>query len=310
MLPTFTSVLQLVEFFDTEKKCHQYLQVKRWGKEICCPYCEKKKIYRFKDEVRLKCASCKRIFNAKVGTFFEDSNIPLKKWFLAIYLLSGHKKGISSYQLAKDIGVTQKTAWFVDHRIREAMNQEIEPMKNVVEVDETHIGGKVPNMTQDNRKKHRKSEGKSHMTAVMGFIERDGNVKAVVIPDKSRDTMWKELYKTIEKGSKVMTDSYPVYKGLNINFIHSTVNHEKGEFGRGSVHTNTIEGFFSLLKRGLYGIYHYVSPEHLQRYCNEVAFRYNTRKIGEQERIDVILNNCQKRLTYEQLTKKANQNSI
>jgi transposase-like protein len=232
----------------------------------------------------------------------------LRKWFLAVYLIGSHKKGISSYQVAKDCGVSQKTGWFMLHRIREIMRDKRDiKLNNIVEVDETWCGGRVTNMSKSKRKKLRE-ERKTYTTKniVMGLIERNGNLKLVAL-GKSNDAkvLLPVIRQNVKKDSLVITDGLGSYEMLHKDFpTHEVVNHRNQEYVRGQFHTNTIEGAFSLLKRSIIGIYHKTSPIHLSRYCDETMLRYNTRKMKDPARFEHLLQSCTGRLDYKTLTAK------
>ncbi|HKB43587.1 MAG TPA: IS1595 family transposase, partial [Chitinophagaceae bacterium] len=282
----FNNLKELIESMPTEQVCREYLAKQRWidGKPIC-PYCEHDKCYVVQKGRRYKCAKCRIMFAVTVKTVFENSNVPLSKWFLAIYLIGSHKKGISSYQVAKDCGVSQKTGWFMLHRVRELMREKTQDkLDNVVEVDETWCGGRVTNMSKSRRKKLR-DEKKTYSTKniVMGLIQRNGNLKLVAL-GKSNDAkvLLPVIRNNVSKDALVITDGLGSYEMLYKDFpTHEVVNHRNQEYVRGQFHTNSIEGAFSLLKRSILGIYHQTSPEHLSRYCDETMYRYNTRKMND-----------------------------
>ena len=257
------------------------MEQQRWNGNVDCPFCACTKVYR--TNRGFKCADkfCAKKFTVTVGTIFENSKVGLVTWFAAIYLATSSKKGISSLQLSRQLGITQKTAWFVLHRVREMLRDKAPHMlNNMVEVDETYIGGKMKN-------KHKKVrlqahvEGVSHTdnkTCVVALLERGNKVKTHVHTDRSK-TLKDMVRQHVSTEALVVTDSLNAYKGLHKEFAgHEIVNHNQDEYVRGNVYTNTVEGFFSILKRGIYGIYHQVSPKHLQRYCDEFAARYNTRR--------------------------------
>jgi len=299
----FKNLRELIVSMPDEKQCREYLAAQRWPNGVVCPYCEGKKIYRIKERDRYKCGNpeCYKKFSVTVGTVFEDSKIPLVKWLTAFYLASAHKKGISSYQLAKDIGVSQKCAWFMLHRLREAFREKCPQfLEGIVELDESYVGGKVANKHKKQREIMLKNnKGYYGKAPVFGMLQRDGKVILLQVPFTNGEVLKPIIEHHLKPDSLMITDGFGAYK--NMKFKHEIVNHEAGEFGRQEFHTNSIEGFFSQLKRGIYGIYHHVSPKHLQRYCDEFSYRYNHRKMNDAERFTLTLGKVQGRLTYNQL---------
>lgn len=310
VLNSFNSLLEVVEYFYDEEISLKFLTYKRWNNNITCPHCGGDKIYSFKDNKRYKCSSCYKQFTAKVGTIFEGSKIPLQKWYIAIYLLTAHKKGISSHQLSRDLKVTQKTAWFLLHRIRFALSQgtfntSIGGQNNIVEIDETFIGGK--NKNRHSYKKVESSQGRSYKDKVpiLGMIERGGILKAMKVKNTQADTLQPIIENYVHSNTVVMTDEWWGYKKLHRAFTeHSFINHGKSEYVNGSVHTNTIEGFWSLFKRSIFGIYHSASHKHIQHYVDEAVFRYNTRKINNEDRLHLLMSFVNTRLKYNELIKR------
>jgi transposase-like protein len=302
-LQKFTNLMSLMAYFKDEKICKDYLETIRWNGQLKCAYsdCGHDKVYKCKD--RYKCAKCERIYSVRVGTIFEDSKIPLQKWFAAIYLITSHKKGISSLQLHRDLGVTQKTAWFLLHRVRTSLglNTGTEKLTGTCEADETFIGGK--NKNRHANKKVKDSQGRSFKdkSPVAGIIERGGELRAKQVPDTTGFNLKSFIVKNITFGSPIHTDEWWGYNGLAAAFKHNVVKHNEGEYVKGDAHTNTLEGFWSLLKRGVVGIYHSMSNKHLQKYIDEFVFRYNSRNFSEADRFDLMLNNIATHLTYEQL---------
>jgi transposase-like protein len=280
------------------------------------PFCDSQKVYTTKgrstkpskkDIPEYRCANkeCGKKFSVTKGTIFEATKIPLRTWFAAMFLITNHKKGISSHQLQRDLQITQKTAWFVLHRIHEMYKESAsELLKNVVEIDETFIGGKYKNKHADKKKPG--AQGSIDKTVVFGAVQRHGKVKAFVVPDRTNKTVISAMVANVQRGSLMVSDEYYHRDTFNLHGYNLVVmEHKVGEYVRGAFHTNTIEGFWSLLKRGIYGIYHNVSPKHLQRYCDEFSYRYNTREQKQNERFTVTLQNAGKhRLRYKDLIKK------
>jgi transposase-like protein len=302
MLPDFKSILDLIKAFPDEDSCVAHLEAIRWNGKVVSPFDSESIVYRCKGN-KYKCKSTGKYFNVKVGSIFENTNIPLTKWFLALYIFSSHKKGISSHQLAKDIDVTQKSAWFMLHRLRYAFDhpnfREVLGDGNPVEIDETFIGGKAKNKHAS--KKRDVKPGGHDKTPVMGMIEREGNIIAKVVSDTTSVSLVPLIRKNVSQGSVIMTDENGAYSVLKRKYDHRTVNHSAKEYVNGMAHTNGIENFWSHLKRGIDGIYHWVSVDHLQVYVNEYTLRFNTRKQTTSARFNLILANVSGRLTYKEL---------
>ena len=215
----------------------------------------------------------------------------------AIWLVTGHKKGISSLQLGRDLDITQKSAWFMLSRIRQCFGLDNDKLDGEIEADETFVGGKNANRHAD-KKVHGTADDKS---PVLGMVQRDGKLKAMKIPNTTTETLSREIIKNVKEGAKLYTDEYTSYKSLQRVYDHQTVKHSKSEYVRGRVHTNTIEGFWSILKRGIFGVYHFTSKKHLQLYVDEFVFRYNSRTITEAKRFNLLLTNTENRITYKEL---------
>lgn len=311
----FNSLMSVAKHFANKDTCIEHLAQLRWRGHVKCVFCGKDKIYTLKGATkRYKCAhpDCRKQFSVIKGTIFENSPIPLTKWFMAIYLMTAHKKGISSYQLAQDLEVTQKSAWFMLHRIRFIFNSgsfEHQPGA-MIEMDETYIGGKA-----QNRHGYRQSIGlkvssgkprTADKMAVFGMLERGGNVMAVKVPDAKSTTLMPYIQNNINTTATIITDESTAYYNVaKSGYAHERVNHTKGGFVRGVFHTNSIEGFWSQLKRGIFGIYHQVSYKHLDQYIGEFQFRYNGRELTQHQRFENMLSLADKRLTYQELIQDA-----
>jgi Transposase and inactivated derivatives len=298
----FNSFYELLEYFKDEQTCIDYFAFQKWEGKPCCPHCECDKVYCFSDKRRYKCSNCRKQFSVRTGTIFQDSNLSLKKWFIAIYLISSHKKGISSHQLARDLKVTQKTAWFVLHRIRYAFgecNIDVQ-LSDTVEIDEAFIGGK--NKNRHWNKKVKNSQGRSFKdkTPIFGMLQRGGFLIAKVVSDTKVRTLRPLIEKYISEGSIINTDDWN-YGNLSKKYIHKKVDHSSKVYAVGDVYTNTIEGFWGIFKRGMIGIYNHVSRKHLQKYVDEFVFRYNYRKLKEGERVNKLLSLCCITMTYKNL---------
>ncbi|MGI8636075.1 MAG: IS1595 family transposase [Segetibacter sp.] len=289
--------MNLVEFqqkFSSEQECLNYLEKARWGDKAICPHCGSIKTYRFKSGVLFKCGDCRKQFTAKVGTIFSDSKVPLYKWFLAIYLATSLKKGISSVQLSKYAGVTQKTAWFMLQRIRFALEKgNGDLLSGNVEVDETYVGGKAQN---------RAYKKVAEKAVVFGMVERDGNSKLKHVRSSVARVLLPEISKSVVTASQIHSDQWGAYKTLpQRGYNHSVVNHVTQQYVTDLSHTQNIENIWSQLKRSIYGIYHHVSPKHLQKYCSETEYRYNTRKMTDIERFYAWFLRSNNRLKYKEL---------
>jgi transposase-like protein len=301
MNTNFNSFAQMMMTLPDDKACREYLELKRWNGTPVCPHCGVVDANHYRLNVKgefrgmYKCKSCKQRFTVTLGTMFEGSPISLRKWFIATYIFASHKKGISSHQLARDLGVTQKTAWFMLHRLRMAFTDQHEsPLGGegmIVETDTTIVGGKIKNMHKSKRKHMGKGKGTPTMqnkTAVAGYVERGGNIRFDVVDfnEHEKDMVTKH----VDTDSILMTDEAHCYVNVGKEYAaHEAVRHSMDEYVRGNAHTNTIEGAFSHFDRMVIGTYHSISRKHMQVYCNEIGFRYNSRKVSDKERFDMAL---------------------
>lgn len=304
ILPSISSIFDLLNIFPNETSCVKFLETQRWNGIVVSPFDSSSKVYTCKNG-RYVCANTRKYFNVKTGTLFDNTKIPLQKWFIAIWLMTSHKKGVSSLQLAKDLGITQKSAWFVAQRIRQCFCLESEPtFDGIVEVDETFVGGKNKNRHKD--KKVPMSQGRSFKdkTPVLGLLQRGGRLSAFVIPNTKGKSIQPILRRLLHHSAWLMSDEWLAYRGMQSHCKHSIIDHGRKEyvnFNDATIHTNTIEGFWGIFKRGYNGIYNWMSKKHLQKYVDEFVFRYNSRKIKESERFCLFLQNIEHRLKYKDL---------
>jgi transposase-like protein len=265
------NLMQLMERYGSDDKCREVLEELRWPDGVRCPRCESDKISRIRERGQFDCDSCRYQFSVTAGTIFHDSHLPLRKWFVAIYLICESKKGISSNQLKRILGVTYKTAWYLTHRIRAAMGDGDAPLlRGIVEVDETYIGGKA------------RGRGRGYMgnkAMVVGAAQRGGDIRLRVGPNNSAKVLHGFIRETVDGDAEaIYTDQHQSYMGIDdSNTRHETVNHNLDEWVRADVHTNTVEGVWSLLKRSIVGSYHHLSVRHLPAYLDEISFRFNNR---------------------------------
>lgn len=306
----FKSLPQLLDYFKDEQTCIEYYENIRWSGNPVCPHCESAKPYKTNRGYKCSNSKCHKKFTVKVGTIFENSKIEFRIWLAAIFLCTAHKKGISSVQLGIDLNITQKTAWFVLHRVREMLKQQSPDLisgNKIVESDESFFGGKEKNRHYSKKRSDTnldlRNDGKPYKEkkVVIGIIERDGNVILKYIPAAKQENMVPFIHQYVPVGTKIYTDESHVYNPLGKAYSHDTVNHLLKIYVAGEVHTNTIESFWALLKRGIYGVYHQVSEKHFDRYLNEFASRFNSRKISEQDRIEKFLAQSERRLKYKNL---------
>jgi len=316
MMPEPKSLQEAIVYFANPDNCIDYLAIRRWPDgRVLCPSCGSDKV-KFHAERRIwQCSShhSKRQFSIKVGTVMEDSAIPLDKWLVAAWLITNCKNGISSYEIARDVKGTQKSAWFMLHRIRLAMQDETlgSKLSGEVEADETFIGGKARNMHKNVKARRITGQGRNtdDKIMVMGILERGGKIRTKILTNRKQEALHGEVRANVEPGAMLFTDTFGAYKGLQGEFEHQVVDHAL-RYVDGRIHTNGLENFWSLLKRGIAGTYVAVEPFHLFRYLDEQSFRYNYRgtkqtPITDAERFDIALSQILgKRLTFAQLTGK------
>ena len=306
-----SNLKDLIEKFSDEKKCIDFLVQQRWSGNPQCPYCGSDKWYSIEQGKRFKCGNnaCYKKYSVTVGSIFHASNIPLSKWFPAVYIILSHKKGISSIQLGKDLGVTQKTAWFMMHRIRESLKEKNSPfLGGTIEVDETYMGRKlasdykgytdeqIEEIKNNPKKAMQKSRG-----AVMALAQRGGDIRVQVYNEIDSKGAQQHIKDNVLPGSKVYTDQSGLYRAGLEDYERGTVRHSAPhyEFAKGDIHVNTVESFWGMFKRGYYGIYHYMSFKHLQRYCDEFAYRRNTRQLKDGDRFELSLQRIEGKLPYK-----------
>jgi transposase-like protein len=306
------TLLECSRYFSDPDVCVEFLAAMRWKQGVECPHCKSKRHSYLKTRRIWKCSECKKQFSAKVGTVFEDSPVPLDKWMMVVWLVVNCKNGVSSWEIHRHLKVTQKTAWFMLHRVRLALKNNSDLLLGgqgtVVEVDESFVGGKVRNMHKARRQKF--GGGITGKAVVQGMLDRTmREVRATVVPDTKRETLQNLVLNNIRLGSTVYSDEVVAYDKLRDSFVHEVVNHSE-EYVRGRVHTNGLENFWSLMKRGLKGTYVCVEPFHLERYVDEQVFRYNNRAtkdnpLNDSDRFVLALSQIAgKRLTYKELTGK------
>ena len=275
----FGSLIQLADYFSTEDICKAAIAQQRWGDgKAVCPYCGHTHTYVCADG-RYSCPNCHKKFSVTVGTIFENTKISLRKWFMAMYLISSHKKGISSCQLARDLDITQKTAWFILHKVRGLYGQsDATVLDGDVEMDEMYLGGRETNKHESKKTEGTQGRSTKTKTPIFGMIEREGNVVAMKVENSKGATLLPIVGQFVADTARVYTDEYIAYNALDKKYYRQFVNHKQREFVRANdIHTNSIEGFWAHFKRVVFGTYHCVSKDYLQRYIDEQVYRWNTR---------------------------------
>lgn len=304
----FKSLHALIKAMPDDETARHYFEAHRWNGCPVCPHCSSDNYSKLTHRKRYRCKDCRKDYTVTTGTVFHKSHIPLNVWFAAMYIASGHKTGISSAQLARDLGVTQKTAWFMLHRLRAMMKRPPSKTKlsGIVEIDETYMGRRFHTETSKqpltlewyrmNNNYSSKSKG-----AVFGIIQRGGDIIVKAYNGIQQHEILADIRRYVAKHTWVCTDGSNLYKGHLQGYKHESVIHSRREYVKGDIHTNNVENFWGIMKRGIYGIYHQVSYKHLQRYCDEFAFRHNHRKLDNYVRFELSLNNTGKPLPYKQL---------
>ncbi len=297
----FNSLIQIADYFNTEDKCKQAIAQERWGEgNAVCPYCGSTHTHVCSDG-RYICKGCQRKFNVTVGTIFENTKVSLRKWFMAMYLVSSHKKGVSSLQLSRDIKVTQKTAWFMLHKIRGLYGQsDAISLGGEVEMDEMYLGGRETNKHESKRTEGTQGRSTKTKTPIFSMVERDGKVVAMKVENTQGATLMPIVSQFVESGSTTYTDEASIYHKLEQNgYNHVFVNHSQREYVRAKdIHTNSIEGFWAHFKRVVFSTYHCVSKDYLQRYIDEQVYRWNTREVKPAERFHDMFSKACKHYDY------------
>lgn len=303
----FDSLIEVATYFKEESVCLKYIEHLVWNDQVKCPDCKSENIYRFKDGKKLKCAECGRHFTLLVGSIFESTKVHLSKWFMTIYLMGANKKGINACALSRQIKVTRVTAWFMMHRIRSAMDQSGVKLEGVVQSDEAFCGGKNGNRHIDKKYKNKRGRDFADKIPVLGMIEQGagGKVKTIVLPRISAKEIRMGVITTVKPGSVLVSDEYGAYGSILDRYYQLfRVNHQKKNFvSPEGFTTNSIENFWSHLKNMIRGVFIKISRKHMQKYCDELTFKWNTMKMSTGERLFEMMRRMSCRLTYKQLIK-------
>jgi len=306
-MDTPQTLAEAIVYFNDPDNALRYFAAKRWPNGAQCPYCGAMEPMFLKTRRIWKCkaTACRKQFSVKIGTVLNESPIGLDKWLTTMWLVANCKNGVSSCEISRDLGVTQKTAWFMLHRVREAMqNKSATKLAGEVEVDESFIGGKARNMHAKRRAEVITGTGGKDKAIALGIIERGGNVRAFAVTTRRKHDLHSHVRRNVKAGSALFSDALKSYDGLSADYQHAVIDHAV-EYVRGNVHTNTIENYWSLVKRQLHGTYISVEPYHLFRYLDEQSFRYNDRKLTDAERFSHVCSQVAgRRLTWDRLTGK------
>ena len=283
-LEHFNSIIALANHFNSEKRCRDFITEQRWHKVVVCPFCGSIHVYTCSNgDNQFKCGDCHKRFSCLVGTIFQNTKLSLQKWFMAMYLISSHKKGISSHQLGRDLHITQKTAWFILHKVRTLFAQYDTPaLEGEIEFDEMYLGGRETNKHESKKTEGTQGRSIKTKTPIFGMVQRDGKACAMKVENTRAETLLPIIKQFCVEHSMLFTDELSSYGMIgSAGYQHAIIRHGMKEYCRGNLTTNRIEGFWAHFKRMVFGMYHYVSREYLQRYIDEAIYRYNTRNNSE-----------------------------
>ena len=306
-LAHFGSLISLVNHFNSERRCRDFITEQRWHGTVTCPFCGCTHTYVCgSGDNQFKCSHCHRRFSCLVGTIFQNTKLPLQKWFMAMYLISSHKKGISSHQLSRDLDVCQKTAWFILQKVRTLFTQYDTPaLDGEIEMDEMYLGGRETNKHESKKTANTQGRSTKTKTPIFGMVERKGVARALKVENTRADTLLPIIKQFCSENAQFFTDELSSYSCLDKEGLkRGVIRHGEKEYSRGNISTNTIEGFWAHFKRIVFGTYHFVSPAYLQRYIDEAVFRYNTRNAGEDKRLADMLGKAISVVRYEDIKMK------